>query len=57
MAQDWLDLEAERARSSFDQRHLLTAQFEYTTGVGVGGGTLLTGVKGACSKAGRSPAS
>jgi hypothetical protein len=47
IAQDWLDLEAERGPSSFDQRHLLTAQFEYTTGVGVAGGALLRGVKGA----------
>lgn len=29
VAQNWLDLEAEQARSSFDQRHLLTAQVEY----------------------------
>jgi hypothetical protein len=29
IAQNWLDLDAERARSSFDQRHLLTAQVEY----------------------------
>jgi hypothetical protein len=30
VAQDWLNLEAEHARSSFDQRHVLTTQFEYT---------------------------
>jgi hypothetical protein len=29
IAQNWLDLGAERAPSSFDQRHLLTAQVEY----------------------------
>ena len=29
MAQNWLDLDAEHAPSSFDQRHLLTAQVEY----------------------------
>jgi hypothetical protein len=29
IAQNWLDLDAEHARSSFDQRHLLTAQVEY----------------------------
>ena len=29
MAQNWLDLDAERAPSAFDQRHLLTAQVEY----------------------------
>lgn len=30
-AQNWLDLRAERARSNFDQRHLTTAQLQYTT--------------------------
>ena len=50
IAQDWLDLDAERAPSNFDQRHLVTAQFQYTTGVGVAGGALLTGVKGALFK-------
>jgi hypothetical protein len=29
IAQNWLDLDAERAPSAFDQRHLLTAQVEY----------------------------
>ena len=29
IAQNWLDLDAEHARSSFDQRHLMTAQVEY----------------------------
>ncbi len=29
IAQNWLDLDAEHAPSSFDQRHLLTAQVEY----------------------------
>ena len=29
VAQNWLDLDAEHAPSSFDQRHLLTAQVEY----------------------------
>jgi trimeric autotransporter adhesin len=41
VAQDWLNLGAERAPSSFDQRHLLTVQLQYTTGVGVTGGTLV----------------
>lgn len=31
IAQNWLDLRAERARSNFDQRHLLTAQMTYTS--------------------------
>ncbi len=29
IAQNWLDLDAEHARSSFDQRHLLTGEVEY----------------------------
>jgi hypothetical protein len=41
VAQDWLNLAAERAPSSFDQRHLLTATAQYTSGVGVTGGTLV----------------
>ena len=32
IAQDWRNLDAERAPSSFDQRHLFTLQFQYTTG-------------------------
>jgi hypothetical protein len=50
IAQDWLDLDAERGPSAFDQRHLVTAQFQYTTGVGVAGGTLADGVRGALFK-------
>jgi hypothetical protein len=46
LAQNWRDPHAEYARSSFDQRHLLTASVDYTTGSGVGGGTLLDGWKG-----------
>ena len=46
LAQNWLDLEAEYARSNFDQRHQVVATFEYTTGAGVLGGTLLDGMKG-----------
>ena len=46
LAQNWLDPEAEYARSSFDQRHQIVASFEYTTGAGVVGGTLLDGWKG-----------
>jgi hypothetical protein len=34
-----------RQRSAFDQRHLLTLQVQYSTGVGVGGGGLLDGIK------------
>jgi hypothetical protein len=46
LAQNWLDLEAEYARSNFDQRHQVVATVEYTTGAGVLGGTLLDGMKG-----------
>jgi len=50
VAQNWLDLTAERGRSSFDQRHLLSLSMQYTTGLGIGGGTLLTGWRGAAFK-------
>jgi hypothetical protein len=50
IAQDWLNLSAERSLSSFDQRHLLTLQAQYTSGMGIRGGTLLTGRKGALLK-------
>jgi hypothetical protein len=50
IAQDWTNLDAERAPSNFDQRHLMTAQVQYTTGIGAAGGAMLTGVKGALVK-------
>jgi len=50
IAQNWLGLSAERGLSTFDQRHLLSLQMQYTTGMGIGGGTLLTGWKGALFK-------
>ena len=50
IAQDWLNLDSERAPSNFDQRHLVTAQFQYTTGVGMGGGALLDGATGTLFK-------
>ena len=49
-AQNWLDLAAERGRSNFDQRHQLVVQTQYTTGMGIGGGTLVSGWKGALFK-------
>jgi len=49
-AQNWQDLEAEHGPSSFDQRHLLTVQFQYTTGVGVAGGALVDGWRGSLLK-------
>ena len=50
IAQNWLDLSAERGLSSFDQRHLLSVQAQYSTGMGIGGGTLLDGWRGALFK-------
>lgn len=46
IAQNWNDLAAERSSSSFDQRHLLNFTMQYTTGMGLGGGTLLQGWAG-----------
>jgi hypothetical protein len=43
IAQDWQHLDAEWAPSNFDQRHLLTAQVQYTTGAGVSGGGMMDG--------------
>jgi hypothetical protein len=46
IAQNWLNLSAERGLSTFDQRNLVNAQIQYTTGVGLGGGSLLSGWRG-----------
>jgi hypothetical protein len=50
IAQNWLDLRAERGLSNFDQRHLLNFQTQYTTGMGLHGGTLAGGWKGTLLK-------
>jgi hypothetical protein len=50
VAQNWLDLRAERSLSSFDQRHLLNVVLQYTTGMGKGGGSLLSGWRGRAFK-------
>jgi hypothetical protein len=50
IAQNWLDLSAERGLSSFDQRHLLSVQTQYSTGMGMAGGAMLTGWKGTLFK-------
>jgi hypothetical protein len=47
IAQNWLDLEAERAPSSFEQRHLFRLNFSYNSGQGIAGGALRTGLAGA----------
>jgi hypothetical protein len=46
IAQNWLDLSAERGLSPFDQRHLANFTVQYTTGMGLKGGTLLDGWRG-----------
>lgn len=46
LAQDWRNLAGERGLSNFDQRHLVNLSVQYTTGMGKGGGTLLTGWRG-----------
>ena len=46
VAQNWLNLHAERSLSSFDQRHLLNLQAQYTSGEGLRGGTLMGGWPG-----------
>jgi hypothetical protein len=50
VAQNWLDLSAERSLSTFDQRHLVSSTIQYTTGMGMAGGTLLNGWRGALFK-------
>jgi hypothetical protein len=46
IAQDWRNLRNERGLSNFDQRNLLSANIQYTTGMGKSGGTLLNGWRG-----------
>jgi len=46
IAQDWQHLRAERGLSTFDQRNLLNVLVQYTTGMGKGGGSLMTGWRG-----------
>jgi len=50
IAQDWLNLSGERGLSNFDQRHLLNLQMQYTSGMGLRGGTLVGGWKGGLFK-------
>ena len=50
VAQNWLDPGGERGLSTFDQRNVLKASFQYTTGMGLGGETLLSGWKGTVLK-------
>lgn len=50
IAQNWRDPRAERSLSSFDQRQLMNLQAQYTSGQGLGGGTLLGGWRGRALK-------
>jgi len=50
IAQNWLDPRAERSLSNFDQRQLVNLQAQYTSGQGLGGGTLLGGWRGRALK-------
>ena len=50
VAQNWQLLTADRGLSSFDARHTLNAQWQYSTAVGTRGGTLVNGPKGALLK-------
>ena len=50
IAQNWRDLSGERGLSTFDQRHIVNLQMQYTTGMGMKGGTLLSGWKGGLLK-------
>jgi hypothetical protein len=46
LVQNWLDPDAEYARWSVEQRHLVTATVEFPKGSGPAGGTLIDGWKG-----------
>ena len=50
IAQNWLNLKGERGLSTFDQRHLLNASVQYTSGQGLGGGSLMEGWRGTLLK-------
>jgi hypothetical protein len=50
IAQNWLNLTGERGLSSFDQRHLVSASAQYTSGMGLRGGTLMGGWTGGLFK-------
>src|SRR5207237_266230 len=50
IAQDWRNARAQRGVSSFDQRHVLSTQIQYTTGMGLGGKAMMSGWRGALYK-------
>ncbi|MEN6601015.1 MAG: TonB-dependent receptor, partial [Bryobacteraceae bacterium] len=45
VAQNYLDLTAERALSNFDQRHNLSLNWHYSSGMGMRGGAMMQGWK------------
>jgi trimeric autotransporter adhesin len=49
-AQNWLNLSGERGLSNFDQRQNVNVLLQYTSGMGIGGGTFLTGWRAAVIK-------
>jgi hypothetical protein len=50
IAQDWQNPRAERSLSSFDQRQLVNLTAQYTSGQGLGGGSLMSGWRGRALK-------
>jgi hypothetical protein len=50
VAQDWTNPAGQRGLSTFDQRNVLNANLQYTTGMGIGGHTMLSGWKGVVYK-------
>ena len=50
IAQNWLDLNAERANSSLVRRHSLSMNAQYSSGMGARGGALVKGFKGVLLK-------
>jgi trimeric autotransporter adhesin len=46
IAQNWLNLSGERGLSTFDQRHQVMFTGQYSSGMGLGGGALLSGWRG-----------
>ena len=50
VAQNWLDLPAERGRTAGIRTHTLSMQMQYSTGMGTRGGSLVNGWKGVLLK-------
>ena len=50
IAQNWLNLDAERANSSLVRRHSLNMSAQYSSGMGARGGALIKGFKGVLLK-------